>query len=128
MPIISDRYKNLSNDYIKMLPSSSFIDKLNTFHPGTCITYGSAFKMPSIVNIDQPNPEPLSQNIDISSEFVKNIVNGGDDFTSEGLYCPATIYKFQIKNFVLLTFSIVSKFLIYKHFLKKLIFSTIFCR
>ena len=33
-----------------ILPSISIssIDKINTFHPGTCITYGSAFKMPSI--------------------------------------------------------------------------------
>ena len=46
--------------------SSSFISKLNTFHPGTCIAYGSAFKMPSIVNVDEPNPGPLSQNVDIS--------------------------------------------------------------
>jgi len=46
--------------------SSSFIDKLNTFHPGTCIAYGSAFKMPAIVNVDEPNPGPLSQNVDIS--------------------------------------------------------------
>jgi len=47
--------------------SSSFIDKLNTFHPGTCIAYGAAFKMPSIVNVDMPNPGPLSQNVDISN-------------------------------------------------------------
>lgn len=47
--------------------SSSFIDKINTFHPGTCIAYGSAFKMPAIVNVDEPSPGPLSQNVDISN-------------------------------------------------------------
>ena len=46
--------------------SSSFIDKINTFHAGTCIAYGTAFKMPVIVNVDEPSPGPLSQNVDIS--------------------------------------------------------------
>ena len=45
--------------------SSNFIDKLNTFRPGTCISYGSAFKMPVIVNVDEPNPSPSSQNVNI---------------------------------------------------------------
>ena len=45
--------------------SGNFINKLKTFHSGTCIAYGNAFKMPVIVNIDSPNPEPLSQNVDI---------------------------------------------------------------
>lgn len=46
--------------------SSNLINKLKTFHPGTCIAYGSAFKMPVIVNVDEPNPGPLSQNVNIS--------------------------------------------------------------
>lgn len=46
--------------------SSNLINKLKTFHSGTCIAYGTAFKMPVIVNVDQPNPGPLSQNVDIS--------------------------------------------------------------
>ena len=45
--------------------SSNLINKLKTFHSGTCIAYGNAFKMPVIVNIDEPNPEPASQNVDI---------------------------------------------------------------
>jgi len=49
--------------------SSNFIDKMNTFHPGTCIAYGSAFKMPVIINIDEPNPGPSSQNVDISKAW-----------------------------------------------------------
>ncbi|MEE3342844.1 MAG: ATP-binding protein [Bacilli bacterium] len=46
--------------------SGDMINKLKTFHPGMCITYGSAFKMPVIVKIDEPNPTPLSQNVNIS--------------------------------------------------------------
>ena len=46
--------------------SSNLINKLKTFHSGTCIAYGSAFKMPVVVNVDEPSPGPLSQNVDIS--------------------------------------------------------------
>ena len=46
--------------------SSDMITKLKTFHSGMCITYGSAFKMPTIVRVDEPHPTPLSQNVDIS--------------------------------------------------------------
>ena len=53
--------------------SSNLINTLKTFHSGTCIAYGSAFKMPVIVNVDEPNPGPLSQNVDISKVwYVKN--------------------------------------------------------
>ena len=45
--------------------SSNLINKLKTFHSGTCIAYGNAFKMPVIVNVDAPSPEPFSQNVDI---------------------------------------------------------------
>ncbi|MBR3161641.1 MAG: ATP-binding protein [Bacilli bacterium] len=46
--------------------SGDLTTKLKTFHSGMCITYGSAFKMPVIVKVDEPNPTPLSQNVDIS--------------------------------------------------------------
>lgn len=46
--------------------SSNLINKLKTFRSGTCIAYGSAFKMPVVVNVNEPNPGPLSQNVDIS--------------------------------------------------------------
>ena len=45
--------------------SKEFISKLKTFHSGMCITYGSAFKMPIVINVDEPTPPPLSQNVDI---------------------------------------------------------------
>ena len=45
--------------------SKEFISKLKTFHSGMCITYGSAFKMPVVINVDEPTPPPLSQNVDI---------------------------------------------------------------
>ena len=52
--------------------SSNLINKLKTFHSGTCIAYGSAFKMPVVVNVSEPNPGPLSQNVDISRVWYIN--------------------------------------------------------
>lgn len=46
--------------------SSNMINQLKTFHSGTCIAYGNAFKMPVVIKVDEPNPTPLSQNVDIS--------------------------------------------------------------
>ena len=46
--------------------NSNLINTLKTFHSGTCIAYGSAFKMPVVVKVDEPSPGPLSQNVDIS--------------------------------------------------------------
>ena len=54
---------------ISILPnvSESLISELKTFHAGTCIAYGNAFKMPVIVNVSEPVPSPSSQNVDISN-------------------------------------------------------------
>ena len=34
--------------------------------PGTCVAFGSAFKLPTIIKLEMPNPQPMSQNVDIS--------------------------------------------------------------
>ena len=52
--------------------SASMLGRLKIFRSGTCIAYGSAFKMPVIVNVDTPDPEPLSQNVDISNVWYVN--------------------------------------------------------
>ena len=57
LAFISSLLPNISDD---------FFDKLKTFHSGVCVAYGSAFKMPVIIQVDEPNPAPLSQNVDIS--------------------------------------------------------------
>lgn len=41
------------------------INKVKSLHPGKCMIFGNAFKLPIIVNMDRPNPEPLSNNCDI---------------------------------------------------------------
>ena len=58
--------------FIKDIISSADItltNKIKTLHPGTCIMFGTAFKMPTIAILDRPNPEPLSQSCDINKTW-----------------------------------------------------------
>lgn len=55
-------------EYIKkMLPnmSSEIMEKQKSLQPGTCVAFGKAFKIPMIVKMPLPNPEPHSSNADI---------------------------------------------------------------
>lgn len=48
------------------------INKIKNLHPGVCMLFGNAFKMPTIANIDRPDPEPLSSNCNIvNSWYIK---------------------------------------------------------
>ena len=54
--------------YIKeMVPSVSaeIVLQLKNLKPGNCIAFGSAFKVPTTMHIDLPNPRPLSNNVDL---------------------------------------------------------------
>lgn len=52
----------------QMVPNitDEIVEKLKGLQPGTCIAFGSAFKLPMIVKMELPNPVPMSQNVDIS--------------------------------------------------------------
>lgn len=52
----------------QMVPfiTDEIVEKMKGLQPGTCVTFGSAFKLPTIVKLEMPNPEPLSQNVDVS--------------------------------------------------------------
>ena len=55
-------------DYIKkMLPniSAEIVEKQKTLQPGTCMAFGKAFKVPTIVKMQMPNPAPSSSSCDI---------------------------------------------------------------
>ena len=55
-------------EYIKkMLPniSSEIVEMQKTLQPGTCVAFGKAFKIPIIIRMDLPNPEPTSSNCDV---------------------------------------------------------------
>lgn len=56
--------------YIKeMVPnvSSEIVLQLKNLKPGNCIAFGSAFKVPTSMYIDLPNPRPLSNNVDLEN-------------------------------------------------------------
>lgn len=60
--------------YIKeMVPnvSSEIILQLKNLKPGNCIAFGSAFKVPTTMYIDLPNPRPLSNNVDLEDVWYK---------------------------------------------------------
>jgi DNA helicase HerA-like ATPase len=55
-------------DYIKkMIPniSADIVEKQKSLQPGTCMAFGKAFKVPMIVKMEMPNPEPSSSSCDI---------------------------------------------------------------
>ena len=55
-------------DYIKkMLPniSAEIVEKQKTLQPGTCMAFGRAFKVPMIVKMQMPDPEPSSSSCDV---------------------------------------------------------------
>ncbi len=55
-------------DYIrKMVPniSDEIVEKQKTLQSGTCLGFGSAFRIPLIVKLEMPNPAPWSGNCDV---------------------------------------------------------------
>ena len=57
-------------EYIKqMVPNitSEIVKKLKLLQPGTCIAFGSGFKVPSLIKFKLPNPTPSSSSCDISN-------------------------------------------------------------
>ncbi len=55
-------------EYIrKMLPniSEEIVEKQKSLQPGTCMAFGKAFKVPMIVKMEMPDPEPSSSSCNI---------------------------------------------------------------
>lgn len=52
----------------QMVPyiTDEVVEKMKALQPGTCVAFGSAFKLPVIIKLQMPNPQPLSQNVDLS--------------------------------------------------------------
>ncbi len=58
----------MDSEYIRqMVPniSAEVIEKQKTLQSGTCLGFGSAFKIPVIVRLKMPDPSPLSSNSDV---------------------------------------------------------------
>ena len=59
-------------EYIKeMVPNitNEIVKRLRILQPGTCIGFGHAFKVPVLIKLDMPNPEPSSSNCNISEKW-----------------------------------------------------------
>ena len=62
-------------DYIrKMLPniSAEIVEKQKSLQPGTCMAFGRAFKVPTIVRMQMPNPAPSSSSCDVYHTWQAN--------------------------------------------------------
>ena len=64
--------------YIKeMIPNitNEIVIQLKNLKPGNCIAFGSAFKVPTSMYIDLPNPRPLSDNVNLEEVWLKDQIN-----------------------------------------------------
>lgn len=55
--------------YIRdMVPdiTDEIIQKMKSLQPGNCMAFGSAFRLPTLIKMDMPNPAPSSSSCDIS--------------------------------------------------------------
>ena len=63
-------------DYIRnMVPnvSSEVVSQLKSLKPGNCIAFGNAFKVPTSMYIEIPNPRPLSNNVDLETVWYQKV-------------------------------------------------------
>lgn len=53
----------------EMLPniSQDVMEKIKILQPGSCVAFGSAFKIPMICQLEMPSPSPFSASCDVSS-------------------------------------------------------------
>lgn len=60
--------------YVKnMVPSitNEIVERLKSLQPGTCISFGKAFPIPTIIHFDIPDPQPKSTSSDIGNLWYK---------------------------------------------------------
>ena len=52
----------------QMVPfiTDEIVERMKGLQPGTCVSFGSAFKLPTIIKMEMPYPQPMSQNVDVS--------------------------------------------------------------
>ncbi len=70
----------------EMLPniSADVIEKMKILQPGTCVAFGTAFKIPMICKLDMPDPRPFSASCDVSSYWDSNVDINNDIKGSSG--------------------------------------------
>ena len=52
--------------------TDEIIRRIKILQPGTCVGFGSAFKIPMIVKMEMPNPSPHSSSCDITNVWKAN--------------------------------------------------------
>ena len=65
--------------YIKeMVPnvSNEIVLQLKNLKPGNCIAFGSAFKVPTPMYVELPDPKPLSNNVDLEKVWYESTTAG----------------------------------------------------
>ena len=86
--------------YIReMVPSvtDEIVISLKNLKPGNCIAFGSAFKVPTSLYVDIPNPRPLSNNVDLENVWYKegSDIQGANPQTSQGVSEVAGVMQQQ---------------------------------
>lgn len=64
-------------EYIRdMVPNitTAIVKRLRVLQPGTCIAFGSAFKVPVVIKFNMPNPSPSSSSCQVSKIDRKSVV------------------------------------------------------
>ncbi|MEI3499169.1 MAG: DUF87 domain-containing protein [Bacilli bacterium] len=59
-------------DYIReMVPNitDDVVKRIRILQPGTCMAFGTAFKLPTLIKMDMPNPAPSSNSTDIKNTW-----------------------------------------------------------
>ena len=64
--------------------SSEIVLQLKNLKPGNCVAFGSAFKVPTSLYIDKPDPEPLSNDVDLEDVWF----NDQQSTSSDGFVNP----------------------------------------
>ena len=88
-------------EYIrKMVPniSDEIVEKQKTLQSGTCLGFGSAFRIPMIVRMEMPNPAPWSGNCDVVAFWGGGAVLGATPKTSTSPTSTASEQDYAVKT------------------------------
>ena len=84
-------------EYIRtMVPnvSNEIVLQLKNLKPGNAIAFGSAFKVPTQLYIDLPNPRPLSNNVDLENVWYNDIKETSVGVATTGFGIDVATQKF----------------------------------
>lgn len=83
----------------EMLPniSQDVIEKMKILQPGTCVAFGSAFKIPMICKLEMPNPRPYSASCNVSA-FWDSQVNFANEIDSDSNNSHPEENEFVVNN------------------------------